>query len=176
MKLLDEVQEKIDEKEFMGIIGKNAMFAVVISGILVGLTYWLVMSVFPWLFGGVSEIRNTIWLIMFVTSVVFCYVFKNEYLDEKDRFDKIAIFLIWIFGSMVYAMIMYFCGEVIVVSLMVLGIVITVLFLATDLSITFILTVREIKQKIDDINSREENTMKAQMAEKGFHFDKGDNP
>jgi hypothetical protein len=60
-------------------------------------------------------------------------------------------------------MVMYFCGEVVVVSLMVLGIVLTVLFLATDLSITCILTVREIKQKIENINYQEKQNEKIEV-------------
>jgi hypothetical protein len=175
MKLLDEVQDKIDEKEFMGIIGKNAAYAVVLSGVLVGLVYWIVMSVFPWLFGAGKEVQPTLYIIVFVTSFVFCYVFRNEFWMEDWRFKIIGI-CIWVAISFGYSLIMYFCGEVIVVSLMVLGIVLTVLFLATDGIMTFILSVREIKQKIDDINSREENTINAQMVEKGFHFDKGDTP
>jgi len=72
--------------------------------------------------------------------------------------------LIWITASVFYALVMYFCGEVIVISLMVLGIILTVLFLATDMSITVMLTVREIKEKIKGINQAEENKRKAEEA------------
>jgi hypothetical protein len=154
MKLLDEVQDKIDEKEFMGIIGKNAMFAVVISGILVGLVYWLVMSVFPWFFGAAGDVQPTLYIIVFVTAFMFCYVFRNEFWMNDWKFKTMGI-CIWVAMSVAYSFVMYFCGEVIVVSLMVLGIVLTVMFLATDLSITCILTVREIRQKIENINKAE---------------------
>jgi cobalamin biosynthesis protein CobD/CbiB len=175
MKLLDEVQEKIDEKEFMGIVGKNAAYAVVLSGVLVGLVYWLVMSVFPWFFGAAGDVQPTLYIIVFVTSFVFCYVFRNEYLpditidaagyktDNKGKWNKIIGCCIWVAVSIAYSFVMYFCGEVIVVSLLVLGIVLTVLFLATDLSITCILTVREIKQKIENINNPKEKANEQTM-------------
>lgn len=157
MTLLNEMQEKIDEKEFLSIVGKNAAYSVIISGILIGVIYWLVMSVFPWLFGAGQGVSSSLWIIMFVTVAVFCYVFKSEYTSEKVVFDKVATFCIWIFLSWVYAVVMYFCGEVIVISLMVLGIILTVLFLATDMSITVMLTVREIREKIKNINAAEEH-------------------
>jgi hypothetical protein len=160
MTLLNEMQEKIDEKEFLSIVGKNAAYSVIISGILIGVIYWLVMSVFPWLFGAGQGVSSSLWIIMFVTVAVFCYVFKSEHTSEKVVFDKIATFIIWIFLSGVYAVVMYFCGEVIVISLMVPGIILTVLFLATDMSITVMLTVREIREKIKGINAVEESRKK----------------
>ena len=162
MNLLDEVQEKIDEKEFMGIVGKNAAYAVVLSGVLVGLVYWLVMSVFPWFFGAAGDVQPTLYIIVFVTSFVFCYVFRNEYWMD-DWQDKLWGMFVWVCIAIFYSFVMYFCGEVIVVSLMVLGIVLTVLFLATDLSITCILTVREIKQKIENINNPKEKANEETM-------------
>lgn len=168
MTLIKEMEEKIDERDLLSTVGKNSIYALFLSGLLVGGAYCLVTYVFPWLFGAGEAISIVSWLSMVLTIAVFTYVFRNEYLPDvvvnKDgdqiknytKWEKTFSFIKWAAIAVLYSVAMYFGGEIIVVALLVLGIALTSLFMFSQGSITFLLTWREIKNKIKAINERQQ--------------------
>jgi len=161
MTLIKEMEEKIDEKEFLSIVGKNAAISLVLSLFLVGGLYALFVYIFPGMGGAVELISIPSWVSMIATVAIFNYVFRDEFPKEVPTYESLneARFLWllkWAAFGVFYSIGMFLGGEVIVIGLMALGIILTVLFLGTEGAFTYLLTWREIKGKIKRINDKEQ--------------------
>lgn len=161
MTLIKEVEEKIDEKEFYTIIGKNAVISLFLSLFLVGGLYVVVTYILPGTGAAAELISIPSWISMITTVAIFNYVFRDEFPKESTPYDslnylRLVWLLKWAVFGVFYSIGMFLGGEVVVIGLMALGVILTVLFLGTEGGFTYLLTWLSVKNKIKALNKKEE--------------------
>ena len=144
-KVIDEVLEEMDEEQFLKIIGDNSLIALGLTAIIFLFAYCIITYVLPLFISGAGTMSLASYLSMGATIFVMMYVYRYKIFVE-DKLERAWNIIKWFVGAIIYSTALYIGGEVIVVSLLGLGILITLAMLASEVSITSILTWRELKE------------------------------
>ena len=141
--VLHEVQETMDESEFLPLLGWNSIKAFITMAILAFTALVIVpaaIKIVLALFGIAEGAPITLIASIIATTLVFCYVFH-----VPTAFHALKWFII----SVAYSVIMYIGGELIFMAMLFVGIIITVIFLVGDVGLTGLYTYIDLKTWVE---------------------------
>lgn len=134
MTILDEIEDRMPEDYFYNRVAGNAIKSFILISILLAISWFIYNIIFPIISGGVV---TTYLILCVITTVAFVYMFRPE-----DMISAIA----WVGFSLIYSSIMYLIGESIVISMILLGVLLTVGIIISEVSFTGILTYKDLKE------------------------------
>jgi hypothetical protein len=126
------VLEKMDEMEFLKILSWASIKAIITMAILLAVGYFFLPTI--------AEGNANFFVLTFIaTFLIFYSVFKVDYHD----FWRFALYtaISFLYGSMTYLF-----GELIYIGLVAAGILLVVIFLAGDATLTGVYTYRDLKK------------------------------
>lgn len=152
--VINDIKENMEEGEFLGIIGKNALFAL---GITVGalvVSYLISAYILPMFISGADSLSPASFVSIFATTFVVAYVYRKKIVVRgttwhTEGIHKVATIwniLKYFVFAILYSTAMYIGGEIIVITLLGLGIAVTVMLLASESGFTTWLTWRDLKK------------------------------
>lgn len=151
------VLDRMDEEDFIKIILKNMFLSLLLIGFL-----WLIVNILHPLFDiifGIGRFAISVpleyFFIGWLTFFGICYVFRLwEGLPWKaNAWWKLAKFSIF---TIIFYNVLLTCGELIGSSLIIAGILVTILFIIGEAVFTTILTYREFNQWVENIKKQGE--------------------
>lgn len=163
-KVIDEVLDEMDEEQFLKIIGDNSLLALGLTAIIFFFAYCIITYILPLFVTGSGTIGIASYISMGATIFTMMYVYRYKIFVE-DKLERAWNITRWFMLAIMYSTALYIGGEVIVISLLGLGILITLAMLASEVSITSILTWRELKEWVHwrDHHAKKEEQNKEEL-------------
>lgn len=154
--VIDTVLESMDENEFYTIFSWAAIKAILTMVVLCIIGFFILPTV--------AEGNTTLFLLTFIaTFLVFSYIFKLNY-------HKITNVITYAIVSFIYGSITYLFGELIYIGLVAAGILIVVVFISGDASLTGIYTYRDLKKWVIARSEQERKKKEKEEADKDALF------
>jgi len=148
---LKYVKENMEESDFYGRLAWNTIKATIIMVAIL----FVGAVLLPFSTAAVPE---TFWLSLGVTYVVMLYIFRKMILPEREKggWEFFKTLVIWFLGALIYTTAMYIGGEIIFIGLVMLGILVTVIFLFGDFSLTSVFTYLDLAKWVKKETEKEE--------------------
>lgn len=132
--IFDEIENRMPEDDFYTTIFNNVIKSFVLITILVVIGWVIYYILLP----VISEGCITNYLIScIITTVAFVYMFK-----PNTSISAVA----WVGFSLLYSSIMYLIGESIIVSMILLGGLLTFAMIISEISFTGFFTYKDLKE------------------------------
>lgn len=144
-KVIDEVLNEMDEEQFLKIIRDKSLLALGLTGVIFFFAYCIITYILPLFVVGSGTIGISSYFSMGATIFIMLYVYRYK-IFVKDKLERAWNITKWFIFAIIYSSVLYVGGEIIVISLLGLGIMITFAMIVSEVSITSILTWRELKE------------------------------
>lgn len=142
------LKDNMDEGNFYSILVWNSIKSAIIMAILILSGYALITLAH-------TEVQGHYMIAFIVTYLVMLYVFKARIFKRDNILATLKNMFIWLLSAVGYGAMMYVGGEIIFIGLIALGILIMVLFLSGDITLTAIFTYKDLVKWVNDEKDKE---------------------
>ncbi len=153
--VIDKVVDQMDQDVLFGIIGKNSIIALGITIVIAFISWAIVTYLLP----GAGSFSIPSYISMVSTVGIVVYVYRNH-IFGGDKLQSLFNITGLSALAIIYSTIMYIGGEVIVISLIGIGIAITIALLVSECGFTAALTWRDLKKWVHSRSVPEQTVQK----------------